>query len=371
MRFCALVLTLTLTAGATWAQEDAAQQFDLAMRHHNGTGVLQDYATAAMHLQTAAEHGFAPAQNMLGRYYFEGLGVPQNRAEAMRWFEAAADSGDPVHLFDLAQMLEADPATATRAAQMYGRAAAAGLADASVSLGVLYQEGRGVPQDYARAHALYEGPAADGHARALNNLGLLYVRANGVTQDYARAATLFAAAAEQGLPQAMTNLGVLYENGFGVPLDEARAAELYRAAGQGAPAPPDYVYDPRLAALPGGTDTDALRAAAMAGDPVAQFQWSWLILSAPESAVADRMDAAHMLRRTAAQGHGPSMLNLGLLHMRGIGVSQDYVLGHMWMLLAQARDVSGATAAIDATRAKLTASQINEAQQRAKAYTQN
>ena len=371
MRLRRLIWATVLVATGALAQDDAASRFEAGMRLHSGDGVLQDFAAAADHMRAAAEQGHAPAQNMLGRYHFEGLGVPQDRAEALRWLEAAAASGTPRHLFDLARVLEEDDATLPRAAQLYAQAAGAGLADASVFLGVLFQEGRGVPQDFTRARAIYETPAAQGHPRALNNLGLLYVRAEGVAQDYARAATLFTAAAEQGLPEAMTNLGVLYENGFGVPLDEARATALYRAAGQGdRPAgPPAYVYDPRLMALPPETDRAALAQAAQAGDPVAQFQWAWLVLSDDPAAPDDLTRAAALLQRTAAQGHGPSMLNLGLLYMRGIGVPQDYVLGHQWLLLARARDVTGADAALEATTPPLTAAQINAAQRRASEYT--
>ncbi|WP_299693836.1 SEL1-like repeat protein [uncultured Tateyamaria sp.] len=369
-RVAIAAVLLVAQATAPLAQDTGADRFAQGMAHHSGDGVLQDYRAAAGHIRAAAEQGYAPAANMLGRYHFEGLGVARDRAQALRWLEVAADTGEPNFVFDLAQVLETDPATTPRAATLYATAAQAGLADAAVNLGVLYQQGRGVAQDYDRARSLYDGPAANGHPRALNNLGLLYVRANGVPQDYARAADLFAQAAEQGLAQAMTNLAVLYENGFGVPLDEARAAELYRAAGQGTARPPDYVYDPRLVPLTLEVEAAALVALVQTGDPVAQFQWAWLVLTDAGSDLANRTDAARLLQRTAHQGHGPSMFNLGLLYMRGIGVPQDYVLGHQWLLLAQVAGVAEAGAALDATASRLTVDQVNEAQRRAHTYTQ-
>ena len=42
-----------------------------------------------------AEAGDAKAQNALGGMYYMGLGVPQDFAEARRWFEKAAAQGDP------------------------------------------------------------------------------------------------------------------------------------------------------------------------------------------------------------------------------------------------------------------------------------
>ncbi|WP_415918935.1 SEL1-like repeat protein [Tateyamaria sp. SN6-1] len=360
-----IAIALTLWTAAP-VLADPGADFAEALRHHSGEGVLQDYARAADLLHSAAKAGHAGAQNMLGRYYFEGLGVAADRTRSIAFLETAAAAGDPGHVLDLAQVLETDPATLPRAASLYERAAAAGLADAAVSLGVLYQNGRGVPQDYARAHALYSAPAAQGHARALNNLGLLYVRAHGVEQDYERAATLFAAAAEQGLKEAMRNLGVLYENGFGVALDEARAQDLYRAAGQGMTAAPlAYRGDARLAEP---QDDVRLANAAQAGDPIAQFQWALAALTAQDASFTDRRNASRFMVRTAQQGHGPSMYNLGLLYMRGIGVAQDYVLAHKWLLLAQARGVDGAADAVRQTARQMTPAQINDAQARAKAH---
>ena len=364
-----LSLVCVLSAvGDAQAQATPEAQFAAAMQHHSGDGVLQDYARAATYLAAAAEAGHAPAQNLLGRYYFEGLGVTRDRAEALRWLELAAQAGAPDHVLDLGQVLETDPATLPRAVELYTQAAAAGMADAAVSLGVLYQEGRGVRQDFEQARNLYEGAAAQGHARALNNLGLLYVRANGVPRDYARAAALFGQAADQGLKQAMTNLGVLYENGFGVPLDEERAAALYRAAAQDQTPEPDYVYDVRLKPLE--AEDEALALQARSGDPVAQFQWAWARLTDDASSFEDRRMAAQMLQQTAAQGHAPSMFNLGLLHMRGVGVPQDFVLGHSWLLLAQANGISQAGAALTRGRARMTAAQVNDAQRRAQQFLQ-
>ena len=62
------------------------------------------------------------------------------------------------------------------------------------------------------------------------------------------------------------------------------------------------------------------------------------------------------------------MLNLGLLYMRGIGVPQDYVLGHKWLLLANATGVEKAELALAQTADRLTSEQVNAAQARAKAY---
>ena len=62
--------------------------------------------------------------------------------------------------------------------------AAAGGAEGMFNLGVLYETGQGVAQDYAQARQWYEKAAAQGHAGAQNDLGGLYEFGHGVTRDY-------------------------------------------------------------------------------------------------------------------------------------------------------------------------------------------
>ncbi|MSP33056.1 MAG: sel1 repeat family protein, partial [Pseudolabrys sp.] len=53
----------------------------------------QDYAQAVKWYRLAADQGNAKAQSNLGLMYDNGQGVPQNYAEAMRWYRLAADQG--------------------------------------------------------------------------------------------------------------------------------------------------------------------------------------------------------------------------------------------------------------------------------------
>ena len=62
-----------------------------------------------------------------------------------------------------------------------------GHADAQVSLGLMYLEGLGVPQDDARAAAWSKKAAEQGHADAQHNLGFMYLEGLGVPRDDARA----------------------------------------------------------------------------------------------------------------------------------------------------------------------------------------
>ena len=62
------------------------------------------------------------------------------------------------------------------------------------------------------------------------NLGLLYQEGYGVEQDWQQAAELFRQAAEQGDDAAQFNLGLSYAQGEGVPQDYDEAAKWWKRA---------------------------------------------------------------------------------------------------------------------------------------------
>jgi TPR repeat protein len=59
----------------------------------NGNGVPQDYAEAAKWYRKAAEQGAADAQYTLGGMYEWGDGVPKDDVIAYMWFNLAAAQG--------------------------------------------------------------------------------------------------------------------------------------------------------------------------------------------------------------------------------------------------------------------------------------
>jgi TPR repeat protein len=61
--------------------------------YSEGLGVPQDYGEALRWFRLAADQGDAAAQINIGYRYQYGEGVPQDHAEALRWFRKAADQG--------------------------------------------------------------------------------------------------------------------------------------------------------------------------------------------------------------------------------------------------------------------------------------
>lgn len=97
--------------------------------YSEGMGVQRDPAQAVTWYEKAAEQGNANAAFNLGVAYSNGAGVQQNIQEAARWFR---------------------------------RAAAVGVINAQFNLGLLYERGEGVPQSLVEAYAWYAAAAARG-----------------------------------------------------------------------------------------------------------------------------------------------------------------------------------------------------------------
>ena len=93
-------------------------------------------------------------------------------------------------------------------------------------LGIMYDQGHGVPQDYMQAATWYRRAAEQGSALAQDYLGQAYLRGLGVPQDDAQAAVWHRKAAEQGLAQAQGRLAYFYRYGLGVPQDD-KLSELW------------------------------------------------------------------------------------------------------------------------------------------------
>lgn len=97
-------------------------------------------------------------------------------------------------------------------------------------LGIMYENGKGVPQDYAQAAIWFRKAAEEGDAKAEYRLGGLYANGLGVPQDKAQAAGLFLTAAKQGYAPAYALIGGAYLTGDGVPTDYAEASFWYAVA---------------------------------------------------------------------------------------------------------------------------------------------
>ena len=118
----------------------------------------------------------------------------------------------------------------TEAFKCFQKVAEQGNADAQLYLGFMYEDGRGVKQDYFKAVEWYQKAAEQGYADAQFFLSNMYYAGKGVKQDYFKAVEWYQKAAEQGVSIAQYNLGTMYAKGLGVKQDYAKAKEYFGLA---------------------------------------------------------------------------------------------------------------------------------------------
>jgi TPR repeat protein len=100
--------------------------------YEGGLGVPQDFAEAIRWYRKAAEQGDAGALNSLGGMYRKGVGVPQDFAKAIHWYRKAAEQGN---------------------------------VDAQSVLGEMYFNGQGAPRDFVQAYMWVNVAAVGGNKR--------------------------------------------------------------------------------------------------------------------------------------------------------------------------------------------------------------
>ena len=100
-----------------------------------------------------------------------------------------------------------------------------GNADAQYNLGLMYDKGHGVPQDYGQARQWYEKAAAQGNAMAQYNLGVLYRNGQGVPQDLVQAHKWFNLSAAKG-----DNVGAATRDALAILMTPAQIDEAEKLA---------------------------------------------------------------------------------------------------------------------------------------------
>ncbi len=76
------------------ATEDPEAQFQLGKYYYNGEGVEQDKVEAVKWIRKAADQELSDAQYSLGICYFYGDGVRKDHEESIKCFRKAAELGD-------------------------------------------------------------------------------------------------------------------------------------------------------------------------------------------------------------------------------------------------------------------------------------
>ena len=236
-------------AAAEQGNEDA--QYELGMLYYHGKGGLREDDTEAVRwFEKAATKDCIDAQFMLGVCYRDGNGVEQNSVQAVIWFKRVLETAIPDLDDEIIQETEEeirkiqeedvlirgfdhyDDGKYAEAVECFLDAADNGNSDAMFMLGLCYELGNGVRQDYHRAVDWYERAAALDDATAQERLGDLYAEGIGVALDKVESAKWYRKAAENGNMDAKARLGVCYIVGEGVTENNEYGMQLLKEAAE-------------------------------------------------------------------------------------------------------------------------------------------
>jgi TPR repeat protein len=234
-------------------------------------------------------------------------------ASQLSEIRAAADSGDPKALFQLARA---------------------------------YNRGEGVTKDISKAVEYTRAAAEKGYPPAETALGSFYGRGIGVPKDSEKAIYWYRKAAEEGYPLAQFAMAGFYEGGTIVRKDMGKAIEwLKKAADQGDAASQcelGLVYwegqdgDPKY---PYHDLTQAVKWLQKAADQGYVPAMNNLGLAYTTGSGGVRMDqetGAKWFRQAAESGIAKSQAHLGEMYRTGRGVPKDIVQAYVWLRLAEA-----------------------------------
>lgn len=223
----------------------------------------------------------------------------------------------------------------TEAERAYRREAEKGDMIAQYNLGLCYEEGNGVDQDYAEAAQWFAKAAKQGSADAQVHLGVLLATGQGVKKDMSAAHDMFRRSAEQGNINAHHYLGWQYYAGDGVKMDWSNAVKWLQPAAEGGLNMSQFILGYIYYTGGNGVAQDYnlafkwFKACAEQGDENAQF-YTGVCYYYGYGTKRDYKSSAEWWRKAADQGDSMSQFNLGVCYENGNGVKRDIGEAKKW-----------------------------------------
>jgi enhanced entry protein EnhC len=227
---------------------DSQSQFEIGQMFQYGLGVAQNDAAAIVFYQNAAEQQHLGAEYNLGILSLQHAKDANDYQTAMNWLTDGAFKGNKKSQYVLARLLEAGkvgpdgkeyikPNHEQAMSMLYlSSANNYGPAEYDLAEHLAREFNNGLSIEVkkhklAMIRQLYQGAAANGVAQALLPLAFY----NAVDSDKQRQADAFEVADEQaeaGDDKAALLLGMLYDRGIGVSRDPAKAVFWYQKSGE-------------------------------------------------------------------------------------------------------------------------------------------
>jgi uncharacterized protein len=231
----------------------------------------------------------------------------------------------------------------------YWLAARQGHAEAQFLLGLLYEEGEIIGQDYAKAVRYFKRSAEQGFVLGQNNYAWMLIRGDGVERNFEAGFKWYRLAAEQGFYKAQFVVGLAYFFGDWSSVAKQNFQEavhwLRLSADQGDPDAQFYlgrIYH-QGGVIERGQQNELPWRKISDKDRIAEKQLDlWLGDNTKDEVAQDFEETIKWYQLAADQDNPDAQFNLGLMHSKGHGVTQDHEKGMDLIESASEQDHPGA-----------------------------
>jgi TPR repeat protein len=256
-------------------------------------------------------------------------------ATALREWKPLAKQGNASAQFNLGIMYDIGrgvPQDDKTAVKWYKLSAKQGFFPAQTSLGVMYSNGRGVPKDYKTALNWYRLAAKQGYAGAQYYLGVMYANGQGVPQDYPAAVKWWTLSAKKGNGGAQKKLGDMYEKGKGVLQDYPAAVKWWTLASQSRFLLKNWEQTKIHAR---GKNGGQMHNSLLSSINLLSAQYKLGVMyDKGRGVIKNDKTAVKWYELSAKQGFFPAQTRLGVMYSNGRGVPKDYKTAVKWYRLA-------------------------------------
>lgn len=186
------------------AKDDSSAMLEVADNYYFGIEVEKNLETALHWYLKAAKSGNDRARTQVGLMYYNGIGTAVNYDEAAKWLNIPPIFllRDGPAVYTLAEMYfygRGVKQNYSKAFELYKFAAINGCNfNACFRMGEMYEYGYGVAVDNQSAIKCYTKAATNGNVVAMSKLGLIYETGELVEQNYSEAKYWYDSAAQQG-----------------------------------------------------------------------------------------------------------------------------------------------------------------------------
>lgn len=321
-------------------------------------------------IQKAAELGVPEGQFLLGKAYYLGNGVDQNKDEAIKWYTLSAKQGDSDAQLQLGlhYILLADVKDFKVGFEWLNKAANQNNKDAQYVMGTIFKEGNNVSQDFTLAAKWFQKAAESGQVFAMKDLGILYFSGSGVPQDNYEAVKWLKIPAEKNDAGAQFLLGLIYMHNLLNYQESLKWLKL--SANQGNAGAQRLLGDSYFQGLGVSQDTKEgikwyLKAAEQ-GEAESQFVLGLAFMTGNIGILQDYAESAKWFKKAAEQGRADAQYYLSGMYCSGYGVKKDDVECYSWLILAAANGDKNAIKLLDSGVSYVTLLDKERAQKLAK-----